>query len=521
MSKWIERADEFVWGPWMLVLLLGTGVYLMLRLKFLPIHNLKYALRCALGLEKTGQGHSRGEGISRGQGHSRGEGNSTEGSFGGTVTPGGTVSPLSSLTTELAATIGTGNIIGVATAMVLGGPGALFWMVAASVVGLATKLVESTLSVKYRAKNDKGQRVGGPMYVMERAFPQKKAGHILGVCFAFFAVFAAFGMGNMTQSNSIADALAVTFSVPRAKTGLIVTVLTVLVVLGGIGVIGKVTQIVVPFMGILYMAGTMVVILFHWRNLPMAVGGVMTAAFCPEAVSGGLFGHVTATVFQSLRWGVSRGIFSNEAGMGAAGISAAASDTEDYIKQGYISMTGVFLDTVVICTATGLALAVSGVLGKTAEDGTLAGSALTLAAFRTVLGDFGEKFMGICIVLFAFATIVGWAYQGERAFEFLMGGRTRYNLLYRFIYGLVAFVGCICPLQAVWNFSDICNGLMAVPNLLCVLVLSGRICREIREEDCRRKGTAIHGRRKPSAEAVLHRAGKPSDAPVYRRTKRN
>lgn len=482
MSKWIEKADELVWGPWMLVLLLGTGIYLMLRLKFLPIHNLKYALRCALGLEKTGEGNSRGKRNSRGAGNSLRERNSPEGSTRGTV------SPLSSLTTELAATIGTGNIIGVATAMVLGGPGALFWMVAASILGLATKLVESTLSVKYRGKNEKGQRAGGPMYVMERAFPQKKAGHILGICFAFFAVFASFGMGNMTQSNSIADALAVTFSVPRAKTGLIVTVLTVLVVLGGIGVIGKVTQIVVPFMGIMYMAGTLVVILFHWRNLPMAVGGIMTAAFCPEAVSGGLFGHVTATVFQSLRWGVSRGIFSNEAGMGAAGISAAASDTEDYIKQGYISMTGVFLDTVVICTATGLALAVSGVLGKTAEDGELAGSALTLAAFQTVLGDFGEKFMGICIVLFAFATIVGWAYQGERAFEFLMGGRTRYNLLYRFVYGLVAFVGCICPLQAVWNFSDICNGLMAVPNLICVLALSGRICREIRAEDCRRKG---------------------------------
>lgn len=465
MSKWIEMADELVWGPWMLVLLLGTGVYLMIRLKFLPIHNLRYALRCALGLEKAGAGGGK-----KGDRNSAGNGKSS----------GGTVSPFSSLTTELAATIGTGNIIGVATAMVLGGPGALFWMVAASVVGLATKLVESTLAVKYRGKNDKGQTAGGPMYVMERAFPQKKAGHILALCFAAFAVFASFGMGNMTQSNSIADALAVTFSVPRARTGLAVTVLTVLVVLGGIGVIGKVTQVVVPFMGILYMAGTMVVILFHWKNIPMAVGGILTAAFCPEAVSGGLFGQVTATLFQSMRWGVSRGVFSNEAGLGAAGISAAAADTEDYIKQGYISMTGVFLDTIVICTATGLALAVSGALGETADGAPLNGAALTLAAFRTVLGDFGEKFMGICIVLFAFATIVGWAYQGERAFEFLLGGRTRYNLLYRFVYALVAFVGCMCPLQTVWNFSDICNGLMAVPNLLCVLVLSGGICREIR-----------------------------------------
>lgn len=488
MSKWIERADELVWGPWMLVLLLGTGIYLMIRLKFLPIHNLRYALRCALGLEKE----------EAGSGRKGGQSSSMAGK-----SSGGTVSPFSSLTTELAATIGTGNIIGVATAMVLGGPGALFWMVAASVVGLATKLAESTLAVKYRGKNEKGQTVGGPMYVMERAFPHKKAGHILALCFALFAVFASFGMGNMTQSNSIADALAVTFSVPRAKTGLVLTVLTVLVVLGGIGVIGKVTQIVVPFMGILYMAGTMVVILFHWKNLPMAVGGILTAAFCPEAVSGGLFGQVTATLFQSLRWGVSRGVFSNEAGLGAAGISAAAADTEDYIKQGYISMTGVFLDTIVICTATGLALAVSGAMGETVDGAPLNGAALTLAAFHTVLGDFGEKFMGICIVLFAFATIVGWAYQGERAFEFLMGGKAGYNLLYRFVYGLVAFIGCMCPLQAVWNFSDICNGLMVVPNLICVLVLSGGICREIRAADRRRKGTAAQkGRKLPDKKRL-------------------
>lgn len=480
MSEWMEKVDELVWGPWLLVLLLGTGVYLMARLKLLPIHNLKYALRCALGREENDVRSKRKQ-------EEKSRGDKVRVSPRGMVSPKGMVShkgrvsPFSSLTTELAATIGTGNIIGVATAMVLGGPGALFWMVAASVVGLATKLVESALCVKYRGKNEKGQTAGGPMYVMERAFPHKRTGHILAVCFAVFAVFASFGMGNMTQSNSIADALAVTFAVPRARTGLVVTVLTILVVLGGIGVIGKVTQIVVPFMGILYMAGTVVVILFHWRNLPMALGGIVTAAFCPAAVSGGLFGHVTATIFQSLRWGVSRGIFSNEAGLGAAGISAAAADTDDYIKQGYISMTGVFLDTVVICTATGLALASSGVLGATAGNGEpLTGAALTLAAFHTVLGDFGEKFMGVCIVLFAFATIIGWAYQGERAFEFLMGGRTGYNMLYRFVYGLVAFLGCMCPLQMVWDFSDICNGLMAVPNLVCVLALSGQMCREIR-----------------------------------------
>ena len=451
----------------MLVLLLGTGIYLTIRLRFLNIRRLGFALKCAFGLEDGRREKKTGETGRRGKAGKNGR-----------------VSSFSSLTTELAATIGTGNILGVSTAMVLGGPGALFWMVAASVTGMATKLVESTLAVKSRGRNEKGQVAGGPMYVMERAFPNRRIGHLLAVSFALFAVCASFGMGNMTQANSIADALLVTFGVPKAKSGLIFTILTILVVLGGIGSIGRVTQFVVPFMGIAYMVGTVAVILFHWKNIPMAIGGIFTAALSPQAVSGGLFGQVTASAFQSLRWGVSRGIFSNEAGLGASGISAAAADTEDYIKQGYISMTGVFLDTVVICTATGLALAASGVLGATDSAGNpLTGTALTLAAFQSALGEFGGQFMGISIVLFAFATIIGWAYQGERAFEFLLGGRVKYNLLYRFLYGLVAFAGCICPLQIVWSLSDICNGLMAVPNLICVLALSGGICKELQRRD--------------------------------------
>lgn len=467
VNEWIEKIDDLVWGPWMLVLLLGTGIYLTIRLRFLNIRRLGFALKCAFGLEDGRREKKTGETGRRGKAGKNGR-----------------VSSFSSLTTELAATIGTGNILGVSTAMVLGGPGALFWMVAASVTGMATKLVESTLAVKYRGRNEKGQVAGGPMYVMERAFPNRRIGHLLAVSFALFAVCASFGMGNMTQANSIADALLVTFGVPKAKSGLIFTILTILVVLGGIGSIGRVTQFVVPFMGIAYMVGTLAVILFHWKNIPMAIGGIFTAALSPQAVSGGLFGQVTASAFQSLRWGVSRGIFSNEAGLGASGISAAAADTEDYIKQGYISMTGVFLDTVVICTATGLALAASGVLGATDSAGNpLTGTALTLAAFQSALGEFGGQFMGISIVLFAFATIIGWAYQGERAFEFLLGGRVKYNLLYRFLYGLVAFAGCICPLQIVWSLSDICNGLMAVPNLICVLALSGGICKELQRRD--------------------------------------
>lgn len=434
----------------MLALLLGTGCYLMLRLRFLPLKNLKFALKCAFGMEKGGG-------------------------------RGGKISSFAALTTELATTLGIGNIIGVATAMVLGGPGALFWMVATSVIGMATKLTESMLAVKYRGKNDRGETVGGPMYTCLHAFPHKKAGRMLGLLFAAFAVTASFGMGNMTQSNSIADALWEAFEIPKADTGLFLTILTILVVIGGIGVIGKVTQVLVPFMGLFYLMGTFAVILVNWRALPGAVAGILAAALNPQAAAGGLFGSITVTAFQSLRWGVSRGIFSNEAGLGASGITTAAADTEDCVRQGYISMTGVFLDTVIVCTLTGLAFAVSGVFALTDASGTpLTGTALTLAAFRTALGTWGGSFVSVCIALFAFATIIGWAYQGEKAFEFLMGGRTKYNIWYRFVYGLTAFLGCVCPLETVWNFSDICNGLMAVPNLICVLALSGKACREIR-----------------------------------------
>ena len=481
----IAWLDDLVWGPWMLALLLGSGCYLMIRMDFFPIKNLKFALRCALGIENREQPAGKGSSeTERGVSDSRHRGRPGTARAGGRASGGasGRISSLSSLTTELATTLGIGNIVGVATAMVLGGPGALFWMVVTSIIGMATKLAESMLAVKYRGRNDRGEVAGGPMYTCLNGFPNRRLGKILGFLFALFAVTASFGMGNMTQSNSIADALWVAFAVPKAKTGLFLTILTVLVVIGGIGVIGKVTQVLVPFMGVFYLCGAFAVILVHWRNVPVAIGGIMTAAFRPEAVSGGIFGSATVTAFQSLRWGVSRGIFSNEAGLGASGITAAAADTEDYIKQGCISMTGVFLDTVVVCTITGLAFAASGVLGSVDGAGQpLTGTALTLAAFRTTLGEWGGSFISICIALFAFATVIGWAYQGEKAFEFLLGGRTKYNLWYRFAYGLAAFLGCISTLETVWNFSDICNALMAVPNLICVLALSGRACREIRD----------------------------------------
>ena len=476
---YIKKLDDIVWGPGMLVLLLGTGCYLMLRLRFLPLKNLKYALLCAVGREDTLKGeHCKScceSCLAREYEYRKGADNGQKAKeYKG-------VSSFSALTTELAATIGTGNIVGVSTAMVLGGPGALFWMMVASILGMATKLVESSLAVKYRSFNGKDEPTGGPMYTLQNAFPHKRLGKLLGICFAVFAVLASFGMGNMTQSNSIADAMKTTFGVPVAKTGLVVTIITILVVIGGIRSIAKVTRVVVPFMGILYMAGTFLVILTHWQNIPGDIMDIVIMAFCPQAVAGGVAGNITVTMLESLRWGVSRGVFSNEAGLGVSGISAASAGTSDYIKQGYISMTGVFLDTMVICSFTGLALIASGVLGMTDDKGIpVAGIALTIAAFYTTFGEFGGYFVSICIVLFAFATIAGWAYQGEKAFEFLVK-KTSYCIWYRFFYALIAFVGAVCSLEVVWDFADICNGLLVIPNLIGVLVLSEGICREICE----------------------------------------
>lgn len=448
IAETIHIIDNLIWGPWMLFLLLGTGIYLTIRMKFLPFKNLKYALLCTIGREESMKTREN-------------------------------ISSFSALTTELAATIGTGNIVGVATAMVLGGPGALLWMMLSSLVGMATKLAESTLAVKYRSVNDRDEFVGGPMYFLKKAFPNRTIGNILGALFAAFAVLVSFGMGNMTQSNSIADALYAAFSVPKAKTGLFVSIITILVVLGGIKSISKVTQFMVPFMGIFYMLGTILVIITHLKNVPNGIWQMIKMAFCPQAVTGGLLGNLTISMQEALRFGVSRGVFSNEAGLGAGGISAASAHTNDYMKQGYISMTSIFIDTIIICSFTGLAILASGVLGTLDERGELlTGTALTIAVFETTFGKWGAVFLSICITLFAFATLVGWAYQGEKAFEFL-AGKSSYCIWYRFCYGLVAFIGSVCSLETVWEFSDVCNGLMAVPNLIGVLALSGEVCREI------------------------------------------
>ena len=550
MDKFIENLtdvlniiDDFVWGPVMLVLLVGTGAFLTIRTKALCWRNLPYALKSVLSKEAR---QKKGD---------------------------GDVSPFSALTTALAATIGTGNIVGVATAMVSGGPGALIWMWISAAFGLTSKFSECMLAIKYRETNEKGEMSGGPMYTMKKAFKHKKLGAVLGWFFALFAVIASFGIGNLTQANSISTALESTFNVPVTITGIIITVLALLIILGGIKSISKVSQVVVPLMAVFYIIAGLVVIIGNISNIPAGVAMIFNMAFSVKAVGGGLCGSIVASMTQALRFGVARGVFSNEAGMGSAAITAAAASTNDPVQQGYINMTGTFWDTIVVCTITGLCIASSGVLGTTdtvatgsysyisedsgsqpsvsitVNDGDITkttlytteltyqngiatlklgnpkedkeilltrntdntastetlegtwkdsgnneyifgndfsyeykeltvGSALTIKAFKTVLGNVGGWLVCIGITLFAFSTILGWEYHGEKAFEYIFGTH-KYNIFYRIFFSLIAYIGATTTLEIAWKFSDIANALMAIPNLICLLALSGVVANEI------------------------------------------
>lgn len=487
IAKLLDYLNNLIWGPWLLTLIIGTGIYLIIRMRFLPLRNFFYALKCVIGLDIP-QGSRGKKAASQPAADLRGKKAASQpaADLRGKKTVAHatkSVSPLSSLTTELAATIGTGNIVGVATAMVLGGPGALVWMILSSFIGLSTKFAESMLSVKYRTKNADGQFVGGPMYTLSRAFPHKKLGHILAILFAVFAVFASFGMGNMTQSNSIAAALKESFALSEGTTGLILSILVIVVILGGIGSISKLTLWLVPAMALIYILGSLAVILANPEQLGEGVRQIFSMAFSRRALAGGFGGGLIVTLKDTIRYGISRGVFSNEAGLGAGGISAAAADTDSPVRQAYISMTGIFFDTILICSLTGLVLASSGVLGmRDASGELLTGSALSIAAFSTVFGDLGGDFVSIAIALFAFATIIAWEYQGEKAFEFLVKRPGR-CVWYRFVYGLVTFVGAVCSLEVVWDFSDMMNGLMAVPNLICILVMSESVRKDMMEHE--------------------------------------
>lgn len=448
----LHAVNNFVWGPCMLALLVGTGIFLTVRLKFLPWKNLGYALKSVFSKPEKNAQESAQE---------------------------GDITPFQSLMTALAATIGTGNIVGVATAMVSGGPGALVWMWLSALFGLSTKYAESLLAVKYREVNQDGEMAGGPMYVMKNAFPIPALGKIFAVAFSLFAVLASFGIGNMTQANSIASALHTAFGVPAGITGVLITVLVLVVLLGGIKSIGKVCEKIVPFMAVLYFLAGIAVIIINIQSVPAGIVQIFTMAFSVKAVAGGVGGSIVASMLSAIRWGVARGVFSNEAGLGSAPIAAAAAKTDLPSRQGYINMTGTFFDTLVVCTVTGLVIASSGQLGTVSgETGKLLiGASLTIAAFQSGLGPVGGWMVSIGVAMFAFSTILGWEYYGEKSLEFLAGS-TKINKIYRLVFALIACVGATQTLTVVWDFSDTMNGLMAIPNLICLLALSGTVARE-------------------------------------------
>ena len=445
----VSQIDSIVWGPLMLLLLVGTGVYLTCTVHFRTWRNLPYALHSVLSKEAR---QKKGT---------------------------GDVSPFSALCTALAATIGTGNIVGVATAMFAGGPGALVWMWISACFGLRSKFSECMLAIKYREVNARGEMKGGPMFTMKNGFKNKKLGSIMGFLFALFAVIASFGIGNMTQANSISGAVNSTFGVSTEMTGIVLTVMSLAVIVGGIKTISRVSSVVVPGMAVFYVVAGMACILINIENIPHGLYLILMMAFDPQAVGGGVLGGITVSVMNAMRYGVARGCFSNEAGMGSAAIPAAAATTDDPVRQAYINMTGTFWDTIVVCPITGLTIASSGVLGPNGADGPpLQGIELTIAACSSNIGVVGAYIVSIGIILFAFSTILGWEYHGEKAWEYLFGTH-KYNMIYRVVFSLVVYIGATQTLDLVWNLSDIANALMAIPNLISMLILAPVVKEEV------------------------------------------
>lgn len=430
IEQLLATLSAIVWGPLMLTLLVGTGLYLTILLKGMQFRALPHAFKLILQKDR----HHEGD-----------------------------ISHFAALMTALAATVGIGNIVGVATAITLGGPGAVFWMWVTGLVGMATKYSEAVLAVKYREKGAHGMR-GGPMYYLS-----KGAGlPWLGTMFAVFTACAAFGIGNMTQANATAKIFEATFNIPTVATGIVLTLLTGLVILGGIRTISKFTSYLVPIMITLYVSCSLVVLAMNMSEIPHAFGLIFYHAFNPAAATGGFVG---ATIAAAMRYGIARGVFSNESGLGSAPIAAAAARTNDPVKQALVSMTQTFIDTLVVCTMTALVI-------LTANSWTegVGAAELTSASMAETLGPNGNIIVAVCIALFAYSTLIGWNYYGEKAVEYLFGERA--IKIYRVIFTVAVMVGAITSLEFVWNFSDLMNGMMAIPNLIGLLLLSKVIKQE-------------------------------------------
>lgn len=434
MLDFFTSLDDIVWGAPLLILLVGTGVYLTVRLGLLQIIKLPKAFKLIFTDDK-GQGD---------------------------------ISSFAALATALAATIGTGNIVGVATAIKAGGPGALFWMWVAAFFGMATKYSEGLLAIKYRTKDDNGEISGGPMYYIINGMG--KHWKPLAAFFAVAGVLVAyFGIGTFSQVNSITSSLENSFGLAPQIVSVVIAVLVAIIIFGGIQSISKVAEKVVPFMAIIYIIATLAVIFGHANQIIPAFSEIFSGAFTGTAAIGGFTGSV---VKEAIQKGIARGVFSNESGLGSAPIAAAAAKTEEPVEQGLISMTGTFIDTIIICTLTGLSVIVT---GKWTVSG-LEGAPLTQAAFSSVFGIYGALALTFCLVLFAFTTILGWSYYGERCFEFLFG--TKRIKLYRSIFVVMVALGGFLKLELIWVIADIVNGLMALPNLIALLALSPVIIHE-------------------------------------------
>eukprot|EP01029_Cantina_marsupialis_P008628 TRINITY_DN20387_c1_g1_i1.p1 TRINITY_DN20387_c1_g1~~TRINITY_DN20387_c1_g1_i1.p1 ORF type:complete len:441 (+),score=59.05 TRINITY_DN20387_c1_g1_i1:48-1370(+) len=430
LDQLISDLSGFVWGVPMLILLVGTGLYLTIRLKGMQFWALGHAVKLIFTKEKSAKGD---------------------------------ISHFQALMTALAATVGIGNIVGVATAITFGGPGAVFWMWVTGLVGMATKYSEAILAVKYREKGKHGYK-GGPMYYLANGLNMPK----LAFLFALFTVLASFGIGNMTQSNAVANALSSQFEIPSWVTGLVLLTITSFVLMGGIKSIGKTTSFLIPFMIIIYLTTSFSIIVTNFDKVGDAFYLIFYHAFNPIAAGGGFAG---AAVAAAIRYGIARGVFSNESGLGSAPIAAAAAKTDDPVKQALVSMTQTFIDTLVVCTMTALII----LMAPMWTNGVNAGE-LTLKSFQYFLGDFGAITIVFATVLFGYSTILGWSYYGERAFEYIFGSKS--IKLYRIVFISIILVGAMTELKLVWNFSDLANGLMAIPNLIALLLLSKVITEE-------------------------------------------
>jgi len=440
LDRILTEVNKFIWGPPLLILLLGTHLYLTIRLRLIQRYMGK-AVR--LSLERSREGR-------------------------------GDISQFGALTTALAATIGTGNIVGVATAVAAGGPGAVLWLWLTGVFGIATKYAEAVLSVKYRVTTESGAMAGGPMYVLERGINRLwfglPIGRGLGLAFALFTTVAAFGIGNMVQANSVAAMVRETFGVSPWITGATITVLTALVILGGIKSIAAWCERLVPFMAVFFVLGAIILLVMRYETIPDTIRLIFSSAFTGHAAVGGFLG---STVMAAARYGIARGLFSNESGLGSAPIVAAAAQTKNPVRQALVSSSGTFWDTVVVCAFTGLVIVNS---GRWTEGHT--GAALTKAAFEG-MSFIGPIVLTVSLLTFVFSTILGWSYYGEKAAEYLFGARAIKP--YRWFWVAAVMVGSLSTLQVVWSFADIANALMAIPNVISLFVLSNVVVAETRQ----------------------------------------